>query len=80
VAHAPCASPSAPASERSVSVADWNQSACRPLAAAGICEVSGLDRIGALSVLALGGGEGQPHFLADCAGQEAAQAVMRRGT
>src|SRR5271170_6229314 len=31
---------------------------------------SGFDRVAALSVLALGGGHGQPHFLADSARQE----------
>ena len=34
--------------------------------------VSGLDRVGALSVIVLGGGDGQPHFLTYWAGQEAA--------
>jgi len=49
-----------------------SDAACRPLAAAGTCEVLGLDGVGALSVLALGGGDSQPHFLAYRAGQEAA--------
>src|ERR1019366_5190989 len=33
-----------------------------------LCEILWLDRVGALSVLALGGGDGQPHFLSKCTG------------
>src|SRR6266851_3435586 len=49
----------------------------KPLAAAGIWEVLGFDRVGALSVLALGGGDDQPPFLAYRAGQEAADRMRK---
>jgi hypothetical protein len=54
-----------------------SDAASRPLAAAGICEVSGLDRVSSLSVLALGGGDGQSEFLAYRAGQEAANRMRQ---